>query len=255
MKINGNSVERVVPVVGFLFLLISAVASFFISGDKASLLEKFGDSQIIVRTVHVICTSFCAFLIIRPRPTGIVIIMMIESILTILTNYAQLGIFFYYGCVCLILCKELYPRFKKPILFSSFIIHLISLGLTYTHGIPKMCINFFSSIFYLIFFLWIYSLLKARLSCHLLKNVIQNEKLGDKKKGEELKLSSYNLSERQIQLVLDNIYNNLSFKELSEKYYVSISTVKSEFVGVYKIFGVSKLEELRLLLLQFQVTK
>lgn len=255
MKINGNSVERVVPVVGFLFLLISTIASFFLSGDKNSILETFGDSQIIVRTVHVICTALCAFLIIKPKPTGIVIILMVESILTILTNYTQLGIFFYYGCVCLILCKELYPRFKKPILFGSFIIHLFSLSLTYTHGIPKMCISFFSSIFYLVFFFWIYSLLKARLSCHLLKNVIQNEKLGDKKKGEELSLSAYNLSNRQIQLVLDNIYNNLSFRELSEKYYVSISTVKSEFVGVYKIFGVSKLEELRLLLLQFQVTK
>ena len=47
--------------------------------------------------------------------------------------------------------------------------------------------------------------------------------------------------------------NKLSYKELSEKYFVSISTVKKIFADIFKIFNVSNIEELRLLLLQYQV--
>lgn len=255
MKINGNSVERVVPVVGFLFLLIASVSSFLISGDKDSFLELFCDSQKIVRIVHVICTVLSAFLIIKPSSTGVVLLLLIESVLTVLTSYTQLGIFFFYGCIFTILCKDMYPKRNKQVIAVLVFIHIVSLSLTYTHGIPKMCINFFSSAFFFTFFLWIYMMLKAKLSCYLLHNVIQNEILGDKHRGDELKLSDYNLSERQVQLLLDNLYNNLSFKQLSEKYFVSVSTVKSEFAGIYKIFEVTKLEELRILLLQFQVVK
>ena len=45
----------------------------------------------------------------------------------------------------------------------------------------------------------------------------------------------------------------MSYKEISEKYYVSISTVKKIFAEVFKIFNVSNIEELRILLLQYQV--
>ena len=55
--------------------------------------------------------------------------------------------------------------------------------------------------------------------------------------------------------ILDNLHENCSYKDLSEKYFVSLSTVKKDFSELFKIFGVTKLEELHLLLLQYKVTK
>jgi len=56
-------------------------------------------------------------------------------------------------------------------------------------------------------------------------------------------------------MILDNIQNNLSYKQLSEKYFVSVSTVKKDFSEVFQVFEVTKLEELHLLLLRYQVSR
>ena len=84
---------------------------------------------------------------------------------------------------------------------------------------------------------------------------MNNSTIGEKIPGTKLKLSDYNLSERQISFTLDFINNNLSYNDLTEKYYVSLSTVKKEFAEVFKIFGVTKNDELKLLLLQYVVEK
>lgn len=55
--------------------------------------------------------------------------------------------------------------------------------------------------------------------------------------------------------MFDYINNGLNYKDLSDKYYVSLSTVKKEFTDIYKIFNVTKLEELHILLLQYVVDK
>ena len=75
----------------------------------------------------------------------------------------------------------------------------------------------------------------------------------NQKPGTAISLSDFKLSERQINFVLANLHRNLSYKEISEEYFVSVSTVKKEFAEVYKVFNVSKLEELRILLLQYQI--
>mgnify|MGYP003328988784 CR=1 FL=1 len=39
--------------------------------------------------------------------------------------------------------------------------------------------------------------------------------------GDVIKLSDYNLNERQCTFVIENLHNNLSYKDISEKYNVS----------------------------------
>lgn len=111
------------------------------------------------------------------------------------------------------------------------------------------------SMFCMAFYLWIYSVLKAKLSCLFPKNVRENNTIIRKPAGASISLSDYNLNERQRLFVIENIHNKMSYKEISEKYFVSISTVKKIFAEVFKIFEVSNIEELRILLLQYQVTE
>ena len=120
-------------------------------------------------------------------------------------------------------------------------------------GITYMLVDISYSIFCFAFYMWIYYTLKAKLSCLFPKNVRENDTIKGKPAGSVIKLSDYNLSERQKNLLLDHLYNKLSYKDLSEKYFVSISTVKKIFADIFKIFNVSNIEELRILLLQYQV--
>ena len=103
--------------------------------------------------------------------------------------------------------------------------------------------------------MWIYTILKAKLSCLFPQNVRDNNSVIGKPAGSAISLKDYNLNERQRLFVMEHIYNKLSYKEISEKHFVSISTVKKIFAEVFRIFEVSNIEELRILLLQYQVTE
>lgn len=253
MDKNSINKERVVAFFGFIFLIIASVTGFLFDGDPDSILQKFVDSSILIPWIHVFCAALSFFLIFKPNDTLLIIILNIESTLLLLTDYAQLGIFFFWATVILIITKDLYKNKNKLIISLLSVLHVLSLLGSYTHGWKFTFISIANSIFCFVFYNWIYSILKAKLSCFLPSNVSNNQTIHNKKPGEIIKLSDYNLTERQINFILENVHNNLSYKEISDKYFVSISTVKKTFAEVYKIFNVNKLEELRILLLQYQV--
>ena len=253
MKTNRISSERVVAVVGLAFLLIAAITSLLYPGDCDSIIEKFADTSIVIPVVHFLCVLLTVIHIIRPNYYLMLSVLMIESELTILTNYEELGIFFFYATVIFILCSDLLVNKTKRSIIILFVVHLITLCLTYTHGIKHMVVAMGYSCFCLTFYLWIYSLLKVKLSCLFPKNVRENNTIIGKPAGSKISLSDYNLNERQRTFLMEHIHNKLTYKEISEKYFVSISTVKKIFADIFKIFNVSNIEELRILLLQYQV--
>ena len=255
MQDNKLINERVVSAIGFCFLVIASITAFLNDGDQNSILEFLCPSKNIIFVTHVICSCYAFFLIFKPSDVGYVIIMMVESVLTMITSYEQLGTFFFYASLILIICKDLAGNKMGKIIPVLIVIHVLSILLTFTHGLKVTFLSIASSAYSFIFYLWIYKYLKAKLSCFWPKTVTNNEVLKDVKAGNTIKLSSYNLNERQITFLLENLYNNLSYKELSSKYYVSVSTVKRTFMDICKVFKVNNLEELRFLLLQYQISK
>lgn len=247
--------ERVVSITGFLFLLIALASAFFFDGDRRSIIEYFADSKIVIISIHAVCALTSFVLIFVPNAHVMIYVLMTESILTVLTDYEQLGIFFFYASVILLLSKNMFTKHVKGKMILLFSIHITSILLSYTHGWAYTFVALGTSLFQFVFYIWIYKILKTKLSCFIPTSVTENTVLAGIKPGSELQLSSYPLTERQIALVYDNMTSNLSYKELSEKHFVSISTVKKDFTEVFQIFGVSKLEELHLLLLQYQVKK
>lgn len=247
--------ERVVSVVGFCFLLTAAIISLILDGDRDSILEKVADTSILIPCVHFFCVTWCFVMLFKPSDISFICIVTIESVLTILTNYEQLGIFFFYSSLMLILSKGFTTKRRNNwglVIFLS-VLHVLALIGTYPHGWTKTILAFASSAFSFVFYLWVYYILKAKLSCFIPTNVTNNEVITNKQPGSKIKLSDYNLNERQATFVIENLHNNLSYKDISDKYNVSISLVKKVFSEVYKIFNVSKLEELRILLLQYQI--
>lgn len=253
MNKNRISSERVVAVVGLVFLLVAGIISVLMNGDPISIIEKIAPTNIVIPVVHFLCVGLAIIIIINQNLYFVIAIFMIESELTILTHYEQLGIFFFYASLILILCNDLLVNKHHKKIIIMFVVHLITLVLSYPHGFKHMLINISYSIFCFVFYLWVYYRLKAKLSCLFPKNVRENNTIIGKPAGSTISLSDYNLNERQRTFVLENIHNKLSYKEISEKYFVSISTVKKIFAEVFKIFNVSNIEELRILLLQYQV--
>ena len=252
---NENSVkaERVVSSAGFVFLVIAAVAGFAFGGDKQSFLEYIAPTKYIIPYTHVICATLAFISIIFPSCFIMVAIFMIESILTIFTHYDMLGIFFFYAAIILLLTKEIFTRRHTPVIIVMFIIHYLSLLGTLTRGWKYTLIAYGYSFFCMFFYMWIYMILKKKFSFYVPSNIAANSAIQGTKKGNILKLSDFKLTELQKQFVLANIHENLSFRDIAEKHFVSISVVKHEFVKIYKIFSVDNLYELRMLLLQYQV--
>ena len=253
MNKNRISSERVVAVIGLVFLLVAAIISLLMNGAPKSVIEKIAPTSVVIPVVHFICVGLAVVFLISQNLYVMIAIFIIESELTILTNYEELGIFFFYAAIILILCKDLIKNKPRKKVFWMFLAHLITILLTYTNGIKYMLIDFSYSMFCFTFYMWIYFTLKSKLSCLFPQNVRENNTIIGKPAGSEISLSDYNLNERQRTFVIENIHNKLSYKEISEKYYVSLSTVKKIFADVFKIFNVSNIEELRILLLQYQV--
>ena len=255
MDRNRINSERIIGVVGLVFLLIATVTSFLFDGDPDSIIEFIVPTRILIPVVHCFCVLLAVILIIKPGVLLMMIIFFLESELTILTDFQELGIFFFYAILILLLCKDLIGGRTRHVIPALFCVHFVTLLLTYTHGIKYMIISIGYSVFCFAFYLWIYSILKAKLSCLFPKNIRENHTIIRKPVGSEIKLSDYISDERQRTFVYENFHNKLSYREISEKYFVSISTVKKLFAGAFKIFNVSNIEELRLLLLQYQVSE
>ena len=244
--------ERVVSVVAFVFLSLAFGGAYVMNGDPLSIIPY---SRTVLLIVHGLCALATFVTIIRPSAIMQIAILFVESVITIETNYDVLGIMFFYCALIIILMRGLFKKHIKTPVTVLFILHIISIFLSYTHGWAKTLISLGCSAFFFTFYMWIYSILKSRLSCVIPSTVTNNKSLGGKLPGQAIHLSDYNLSERQISLVMDYFHNNMSYKDLSDKYNISVSLVKKEFSDVFKIFEVNKLDELHILLLQYVVER
>lgn len=252
MKFNRINAERVVSIIGTIYMGLALMSAILLNGDSNSIIPH---SKIVIIVTHSVCALLSFISIFK---TGIrlkIVVLLTESCLLILTNYEILGIFFFYFAIILLVCNNFFTSksfFQASILFDF---HLLNILLMYTHGWPQTIVALATSVFAAFFFYWIYKILKSKLSYLLPSSVTNNEVLQSVKPGSEISLKDYNLTDRQIDFVLDYLHNNLSYNDLSEKYYVSLSTVKKDFAEVFKIFNVTKLEELHILFLQYHIVK
>lgn len=255
MELKKIKFEKTTSILSFLFILsvfTVNIVSIFFKTEPTAIIPY---SIIIVPLMHGICTILCFILIFNFYYPILFACFQIESLVCILTNFEILGIFFYYISIFLIFIIYYQTKPVKYIVCICYAFHHLFLAITYKYGLFRFMVNEFTSVYMLSIFLWLYNLLKVRFSCFKPSMIMENSTIGSKIPGTELKLSDYDLTERQVNFIYDYINNNLTYNDLTEKYYVSLSTVKKEFADVFKIFGVTKNDELKLLLLQYVVEK
>ena len=67
MDKNSINKERVVSLVGFIFLVVAAITGFMWNGDQYSILHRIMDTAILIPWTHVICAAMTFYLIFKPK--------------------------------------------------------------------------------------------------------------------------------------------------------------------------------------------
>lgn len=181
------------------------------------------------------------------------LILFIQGICTAITGYEILGAFLYSAMFVILFVNKFFTTNTKKkliILVCIWILTIFSLlAISYTRFITVLIISFFFATFYA----YIYKKTEDILSIFVptKTNFLSNNALP--KQGEELFLSKFDLSERQIILLKDFIKNKSTYNNLAKKYNVSISTVKKDMADIFTKFNVANNNELFILLSQFVV--
>ena len=255
MKSNEIVMERVVSILAFTYVSVVLFGNFYLLNSGYISKSLIPHSDYIIIGVHCIVSIGTFINIFKPNLKNQFIYFQLESIVSILSCYEILGVFLFY-CSLAFLYIQFYPSKKLHfITIICFVLHIISLSFTIVRGLENFIIYIFSTIFIFSIFLYFFEVLRSKYSCFAPKLLTINSNISNLKPGTEIQLSSLGLTERQVNFVYDFIYDNLNYSELSSKYIVSLSTVKHEFTEIYKILGVSKLDELRLLLIQYKISK
>lgn len=247
--------QNSVTILSLIYVIIVFALCFYMIATGNAHNTLIPCDKVVIPTVHGLVIIGCIVLLIKYDFRLQFLLFQIESILTILTGFQSLGIFFFYTSTFISYINNYANKRTKKILIFCFIIHIASLLYTMKQNWAEAIIYLLGSIFVLFCFLWFYELLQSKFSCFVPSTVTENEVLNKAVPGSRIYLSDFGLTERQINFVYDLMNLQLTYKDISEKYYVSLSTVKKEFSDVFKIFSVTKLEELHILLLQYVVNK
>ena len=235
MKKDKYIIEKIVLIFSVFFMaLVNVLCYYFIfTGQSNNRLIPF--STYVLPTVHGLVFLGTIYICFRYNYLIQFFLFHVAEVIIILNRYEK--------------------KDYKIFLITSLSIHIICIVLTIFDSWTYGLVHLFSSLLMLICFLWFYEILKVKFACFTPTSLKNESVLSNIKQGSNIFLSDYGLTERQINFVFDYINNGLNYKDLSDKYYVSLSTVKKEFTDIYKIFNVTKLEELHILLLQYVVDK
>lgn len=254
MKIKKLSNYKKLILFGLIYILLDFFLTIHIilQGDLTLPVPYL---NLIYPITHFICFILGLIVLFTENKHLFFLVFQIESLISLTSEYALIGIFLFHTSIFIIYIE--YYEIKKVHNIIQFCFFLHTLILLYNFMIhwEKAFLYLLSTILTYFIFKYITELLRNKYSCFIPTTVTKQSNLSNIKPGNKIKLSELGLNERQCNFLYDYVINNLSYNALSEKYFVSLSTVKKEFADSYKILGVNKLEELHILLLQYQIEK
>jgi len=204
--------------------------------------------------VNGFCLILCFVLFIFPHYKKLsYILFFLEGGMTTHIGFIGIGtLLFITGIIfCFINGDFILNRKRKLIILGIYWI-IIVCGLYLSFGLKLFLFEIAVSFFYFALFACVYDRLSEKLSYLLLPTEVVAAKIELPPKGSSLKLSRYNLSERQQAFIIGSIKEGETYEVLAERYNVSISVVKKDMAAACKLFGVTNREALRILLLQYK---
>lgn len=254
------SAVRIMCFFAAIVLLIGTVMSFNHTPLRYTIIPK---PEVSIFIINLTCTLLCTFLIVRPSNFYVqASIMLIQAITTTLTGFETLGTFLYESAIVLCFCNGFFKSNLKKKIYAFILIWILVLtGYGYSEiinnpvrGKYMIVLECGISFFFFSFYYYVYKKLESLLSVLVPAKKLLISKINLPVPGSTLSLKDYKLSERQIQFTLEYLKTKDNYESIAKKFFLSKSTVKREMTQVFPKFGVTNLNDLHMLLLQYIVT-
>lgn len=234
----------------FAVLVTATILSIINDNDIPTVIPNH---TVVVPVINALCALVCLILFfIKENYKLQCLILFVQGICTALTGYEVLGAFLYSAMFIILFCNKFFTtQALKKVLFLSFFWLLTLLSLI-PFGLQRFVLELVISAFFAGFYAYIYKKLE-----HLLAVLVPAKDTDISvvlpERGSEITLEDFGLTERQIKLTKDYMESKSSYKDLSAKYYLSVSSVKKEMASVFAKFSVRNINELYFLLAQYVI--
>jgi len=209
----------------------------------------------IKAALNAFCVCLSIILIIHPEKKLLTyIVFFVEAGNAVLVGFMGIGTSLF--CIGIILCfvnGEFAVNRKKKVILLGVYWLLVTITIYPVLGFTFVIFELLGTLFGLTVCVVLYQKLEGKLSYLLLPDETVTAAITLPPKGSILKLSDYELSERQIAFILGSIKQGETYETLGNRYYVSTSVVKKDMAAACKYFGVANREALRILLLQYKL--
>lgn len=202
-----------------------------------------------------LCAILCLVLVFNPKLKKLeYAVFALQATLTTLIGFAGIGTMLLMFLVLSLFTDGFFKtKFKLKVSVMAVWWALVLIGVYPAFKLRAFLFAIALTFFYITMMLVTYDKLRDKLSYLLPKNQITSniEKLPPP--GSELVLSDYGLTKRQIKFLMLCINEGMTYEEISQANYISVSVVKKEMSTCCKTFGVKNREALRVLLLQYKL--
>ena len=211
--------------------------------------------SLIKAALNAFCMCLSIILIFHPEKKLLTyIVFFVEAGNAALVGFMGIGTSLL--CVGIVLCfinGEFAVNRKKKVILLGIYWLLVTITIYPVLGFTFVIFEILGTLFGLTTCAVLYQKLEGKLSYLLLPNETVTAAITLPPKGSILKLSDYELSERQIAFILGSIKQGETYEALGKRYYVSTSVVKKDMAAACKYFGAANREALRILLLQYKL--
>lgn len=243
--------EKFMLLSSFLLLSTATIFSIINNNDIPTIIPCH---TVTIPIINGLSTLICFILFFTKENFYLhSLVLFVQGICTVLTGYELLGAFLYSCLFIILFCNKFFvTKTKFKFTFLCVCWGLALLGLI-PFGWQRFILEVVISLFFAGYYAYIYKKLESFLSILVPAKNTSAPLQGLPERGSEIDLSTFDLSDRQIKILKDYMDNKLSYKEISEKYYISISTVKKDMADIFCKFNVKNINELYFLLSQFVI--
>lgn len=248
---NLRILKRLMLSFAFLFLSVAAFIALFL-GDFTDNILPFARYIVPVAHITSCLLTLYSFIFINSKSSNYVqiILLFIESTVTLLTGFEFLGLLLYSSILILGYC---YGFLKDHAGLKIHILVVYWFGILFGLFPTKkimFAIVFVASLYIIFFYLFVLYSLEVKFSTYIPAEAKHNSSLP--KAGEILELSKLDISDRDRQIILC-LCEGMSYQEISGKIFYSVSTVKKDVLALCEFFKVKNVSELKMLLFQYRI--
>ena len=250
-KLNKPQHEIIMIFTAFVLLTAATILSIINDNDIPTIIPFHTITVPIINGL----SAFACFILFFIK-TNIPIqcgILFVQGICTSLTGYEVLGAFLYSSMLIILFCDGYFVTNAKRKITFFIIFWIITVLSLLPFSLQRFILELLVSAFFAGFYSHIYKKLESHLSVFIPFHTGIENMMNLPERGSEINLQDFKLTERQIILLKEYMEHRTSYKDMAEKYILSLSTVKKEMACICSAFKVKNMQDLYFILSQYVI--